>query len=32
MIQPSAVHTGRTTQPAECLEKLMNKLVRRASK
>ncbi len=29
MIQPSPVHTGRTTDPAACLERLMNKLVRR---
>ena len=29
VIQPSAVHTGRTSHPAACLEHLMNKLVRR---
>ena len=29
IIQPSAVHTGRTTDPAACLEKLMERLVRR---
>jgi hypothetical protein len=31
IIQPSAVHTGRTSDPAACLERLMDKLVRRAS-
>ena len=31
IIQPSAVHTGRTADPAACLEKLMDKLVRRRS-
>ena len=31
IIQPSAVHTGRTTDPAACLEKLMDRLVRRPS-
>ena len=31
IIQPSAVHTGRTDDPAVCLEKLMGKLVRRPS-
>ena len=31
MIQPSPVHTGRTSDPAACLEKLMDKLVRRRS-
>ena len=31
VIQPSAVHTGRTADPAACLEKLMDKLVRRPS-
>ena len=30
IIQPSPVHTGRTTDPAACLEKLMDRLVRRA--
>ena len=29
VIQPSAVHTGRTSDPAACLEKLMDRLVRR---
>ena len=29
MIQPSAVHTGRTADPAACLEHLMDRLVRR---
>ena len=29
MIQPSAVHTGRTSDPAACLEHLMDRLVRR---
>ena len=29
IIQPSEVHTGRTTDPAACLEKLMDRLVRR---
>jgi Protein of unknown function (DUF3037) len=29
IIQPSAVHTGRTSDPARCLEHLMDKLVRR---
>jgi hypothetical protein len=29
IIQPSAVHTGRTTDPAACLEHLMARLVRR---
>jgi len=29
MIQPSAVHTGRTSDPAGCLEHLMDTLVRR---
>lgn len=29
MIQPSAIHTGRTSDPAACLEHLMNQLVRR---
>lgn len=31
VIQPSAVHTGRTTDPPACLERLMEKLVRRPS-
>jgi hypothetical protein len=29
MIQPSEVHTGRTADPAACLEKLMDRIVRR---
>jgi hypothetical protein len=29
IIQPSAVHTGRTNDPAACLERLMKKLVGR---
>lgn len=29
IIQPSPVHTGRTQDPAACLEHLMNRLVRR---
>lgn len=29
IIQPSAVHTGRTGDPAACLEKLMDRVVRR---
>jgi hypothetical protein len=29
MVQPSAVHTGRTPDPAACLEHLMDRLVRR---
>jgi hypothetical protein len=29
VIQPSAVHTGRTTDPAACLEHLMSRIVRR---
>ena len=29
MIQPSPVHTGRTGDPAACLEKLMDRIVRR---
>jgi hypothetical protein len=31
IIQPSPVHTGRTADPAACLEKLMDRLVRRRS-
>ena len=31
VIQPSAVHTGRTSDPAACLEHLMDTLVRRSS-
>ena len=30
IIQPSAVHTGRTSDPARCLEHLMDRVVRRA--
>lgn len=30
IIQPSPVHTGRTQDPAACLERLMEQLVRRA--
>jgi hypothetical protein len=29
MIQPSPVHTGRTSDPAACLEHLMDRMVRR---
>ena len=29
IVQPSPVHTGRTTDPAACLEHLMNAVVRR---
>ena len=29
IIQPSAVHTGRTSDPGACLEHLMDRLVRR---
>jgi hypothetical protein len=29
MIQPSPVHTGRTSDPAACLEHLMDRIVRR---
>lgn len=29
MIQPSPVHTGRTSDPVACLERLMERLVRR---
>lgn len=29
MIQPSPVHTGRTSDPAGCLEHLMDRIVRR---
>jgi len=29
IVQPSAVHTGRTSDPAACLEHLMDRLVRR---
>ena len=31
IIQPSPVHTGRTSDPTACLEKLMDRLVRRSS-
>ena len=30
IIQPSAVHTGRTSDPAACLEHLMDRMVRRS--
>lgn len=30
IIQPSPVHTGRTHDPAHCLEQLMERVVRRA--
>lgn len=30
IIQPSPVHTGRTTDPGTCLEHLMDRMVRRA--
>ena len=30
IIQPSPVHTGRTSDPAACLDQLMQKLVRRS--
>lgn len=29
MIQPSPVHTGRTSDPVACVERLMDRLVRR---
>jgi Protein of unknown function (DUF3037) len=29
IIQPSAVHTGRTSDPAACLDHLMDRIVRR---
>jgi hypothetical protein len=29
IIQPSPIHTGRTSDPAACLEKLMDRIVRR---
>ena len=31
VVQPSPVHTGRTSDPAACLEHLMHRLVRRPS-
>ena len=31
IIQPSPVHTGRTSDPAACLQRLMDRLVRRPS-
>ena len=31
IIQPSPVHTGRTTDPAACLDHLMERVVRRTS-
>ena len=32
IIQPSEVHTGRTTDPAACLEHLMTRVVRRPAR
>jgi hypothetical protein len=32
IIQPSAVHTGRTNDPAACLEHLMDRIVRRRAR
>ncbi len=32
MIQPSAVHTGRTSDPARCLDHLVHRVVRRAQR
>lgn len=29
IVQPSAVHTGRTSDPAACLDHLMNRVVKR---
>jgi hypothetical protein len=29
IVQPSPVHTGRTSDPAACLERLMDRIVRR---
>lgn len=31
IVQPSPVHTGKTTDPAACLEQLMDRIVRRGS-
>jgi hypothetical protein len=31
VIQPSEVHTGRTSNPAACLERLVERVVRRAA-
>ena len=31
MVQPSPVHTGRTQDPAACLERLMDRVVRRTA-
>lgn len=31
VIQPSAVHTGRTSDPVRCLDRLMDQIVRRTS-
>jgi hypothetical protein len=31
MVQPSAVHTGRTSDPAACLDHLMDRVVRRGT-
>jgi len=32
IIQPSPVHTGRTSDPAACLEHLMDRMVRRTTR
>jgi hypothetical protein len=32
VIQPSPVHTGRTSDPSACLEHLMNRIVRRGER
>jgi hypothetical protein len=32
IIQPSPVHTGRTDDPARCLEQLMERVVRRSAR
>lgn len=32
IVQPSPVHSGRTTDPAACLEHLLNRLVRRSAR
>ena len=32
VIQPSAVHTGHTSDPAACLERLLDRLVRRGDR
>ena len=31
MVQPSAVHTGRTADPTACLDRLMDRVVRRSA-